>query len=64
VGGEELIAAARQIEDTVTSLERKLAGQDHRLSGEIRVTSTDTLMVSILPGDSREISRDSPGNWD
>jgi DNA-binding transcriptional LysR family regulator len=49
VGGEELVAAARQIDDTVTSLERKLAGQDLRLSGAIRVTSTDTLMVSILP---------------
>ena len=48
-GGEELIAAARRIDDTVTNLERALAGQDLRLSGTIRVTATDTLMVSILP---------------
>jgi DNA-binding transcriptional LysR family regulator len=48
-GGEELIAAARHIDDTVTSLQRKLAGQDLRLSGAIRVTTTDTLMGSILP---------------
>jgi DNA-binding transcriptional LysR family regulator len=33
----------------VTSLERKLAGQDLRLSGPVRVTTTDTLMGSILP---------------
>lgn len=49
VGGEELIAAARHIDETVTTLERKLAGQDLRLSGTIRVTTTDTLMASILP---------------
>jgi DNA-binding transcriptional LysR family regulator len=48
-GGEELIAAARGIDDTVTTLERKLTGQDLRLSGTVRVTTTDTLMGSILP---------------
>src|SRR5688572_30945956 len=40
-GGEELIAASRQIEATVTTLERKLAGQDLRLEGTVRVTTTD-----------------------
>lgn len=48
-GGEELIAAARGIDDTVTALGRKLTGQDLRLSGTVRVTTTDTLMGSILP---------------
>jgi len=48
-GGEELIAAAGQIDDAVVSLERKLAGQDLRLSGTVRLTTTDTLMASILP---------------
>ncbi len=48
-GGEELIAAARHIDDTVTALERKLAGQDLRLTGAVRITTTDTLMGSILP---------------
>jgi DNA-binding transcriptional LysR family regulator len=47
--GEELIAAARGIDDTVTTLERKLTGQDLRLSGTVRVTTTDTLMGSVLP---------------
>jgi DNA-binding transcriptional LysR family regulator len=61
VGGEELVAAARQIDDTVTSLERKLAGQDLRLSGVIRVTSTDTLMVSILPEILAEFRAANPG---
>jgi DNA-binding transcriptional LysR family regulator len=48
-GGEELIAAARHLEDTIVNVERKLAGQDLRLSGTVRVTTTDTLMASILP---------------
>jgi DNA-binding transcriptional LysR family regulator len=47
-GGEELVAAARQMAGTVTTLERKLAGQDLRLEGTLRVTTTDTLMVSVL----------------
>lgn len=48
-GGEQLIAAARSIDATVTALERRLAGQDLRLAGTVRVTTTDTLMGSILP---------------
>jgi DNA-binding transcriptional LysR family regulator len=48
-GGEELLAAARTMAGMVTALERRLAGQDLRLAGELRVTTTDTLMGSILP---------------
>jgi DNA-binding transcriptional LysR family regulator len=48
-GGEELIATAQRIDDEVTALGRKLAGQDLRLSGTVRVTTTDTLMDAILP---------------
>ena len=47
-GGEELVAAARAMAGTVTALERKLAGQDLRLEGTLRVTTTDTLMHSVL----------------
>jgi DNA-binding transcriptional LysR family regulator len=60
-GGEELIAAARAIDETVTTLERKLAGQDLRLSGTLRVTATDTLMASILPGMLAEFREAHPG---
>lgn len=48
-GGEELLAAARSMAETVTALERRLRGQDLRLEGELRVTTTDTLMASMLP---------------
>lgn len=47
--GEQLVAAARSIEETVTSLERRIAGQDLKLEGTIRVTTTDTFMTSVLP---------------
>jgi DNA-binding transcriptional LysR family regulator len=60
-GGEELIAAARQVEGTVTTLERKLAGQDLRPSGTVRVTTTDTLMGSILPEILAEFRDMHPG---
>lgn len=48
-GGEELLATARSMSATVTALERRLAGQDLRLEGTLRVTTTDTLMASVLP---------------
>lgn len=60
-GGEELINTARHIDDTVAALERKLAGQDLRLSGVVRVTTTDTLMGSILPAMLAEFRTAHPG---
>jgi DNA-binding transcriptional LysR family regulator len=60
-GGEELIAGARHIDDTVATLERKLAGRDLRLSGTVRVTTTDTLMASILPEILAEFRTAHPG---
>ena len=60
-GGEELIAAARSIDDTVTTLGRKLTGQDLRLSGTVRVTTTDTLMGSILPNILADFRTAHPG---
>ena len=48
-GGEELLASARTMAETVTALERRLAGADLRLEGTLRVTTTDTLIASVLP---------------
>jgi len=48
-GGEEMVAAARGMAATVETLERRLAGQDLRLDGTLRVATADTLMGSILP---------------
>jgi len=47
--GAELVATARTIDDTVATLERRIAGQDLKLEGTIRVTTTDSLMATIVP---------------
>lgn len=46
--GEQLVAGARSIDDTVASLERRIAGRDLKLEGVIRLTTTDTIMTSVL----------------
>ncbi len=47
--GQELFAAARALEHTIMTLERKLAGQDQRAEGIVQLTTTDTLLASVLP---------------
>jgi DNA-binding transcriptional LysR family regulator len=60
-GGEELVSVARRIDETVVTLERRLVGQDLRLSGVVRVTTTDTLMASMLPKILSEFRASHPG---
>lgn len=47
--GEALANSAREISETVTAVERRIVGEDLRLSGNVRVTTTDTLALWILP---------------
>lgn len=47
--GEAAIALARQVDDEVRVLERRLAGQDVRPSGTVRITTTDTLLPLLGP---------------
>lgn len=47
--GQELFSAARALEHTILTLERKLAGQDQRAEGTVHLTTTDTLLASVLP---------------
>jgi DNA-binding transcriptional LysR family regulator len=47
--GEELVDAARSMRDTLLEAERRIAGEDLRLEGTVRVTTTDTLAHTILP---------------
>jgi DNA-binding transcriptional LysR family regulator len=37
------------MQDTVHAIERKVAGRDLRLTGTVRVTTTDTLAVALVP---------------
>ncbi|HET9444877.1 MAG TPA: LysR family transcriptional regulator [Steroidobacteraceae bacterium] len=59
--GDQILAAARGLENTIETLERKLAGQDLRPEGSIRVTTTDTLMSSILPAMLNAFQRANSG---
>jgi DNA-binding transcriptional LysR family regulator len=47
--GEEVASAARAIQDTVIDVERRVAGRDLRPSGLVRVTTTDTLALDVVP---------------
>lgn len=46
--GEDLFAVARRVQADITGAERRLAGKDLKLSGTIRVTTTDTLFEGLL----------------
>lgn len=46
--GEDLAAVARRVEADILGVERRLAGQDLKLSGSVRLTTTDTLYAGLL----------------
>ena len=46
--GERMAAAAERMEDEALALDRDLTGRDHRLSGRLRVTSSETLAFRLL----------------
>jgi len=45
---EKMIDAAREVENTLFNMQRQIAGRELRLEGELRITTTDTLMVSLI----------------
>ena len=45
--GKHLLQAAQSIEETVTGLERRIAGAELQLEGTIRVTTTDSVLLSV-----------------
>ncbi len=46
--GEEAVRLGEQLEGQIDGLERRLAGRDTRPSGNVRVTTTDTLLMGAL----------------
>ena len=46
--GLKLLNCARSVEETVNDLERSIAGQDMKLEGLLRLTTTDSLYNSVL----------------
>lgn len=47
--GRDMLPLAEQIEKSVNELGRNLMGRDNRLSGTVRVTTTDTLAATLIP---------------
>ncbi len=45
---EKMINAAREVENTLFNMQRQIAGRELKLEGELRVTTTDSFMLSVL----------------
>jgi DNA-binding transcriptional LysR family regulator len=58
---ERMIAAAERMEDEALALARDIAGRDPRLTGELRVTSSETLAHRILMPHLAAFRRAHPG---
>jgi DNA-binding transcriptional LysR family regulator len=48
--GEALARAGAEVEETASEALRKVAGKDLRPSGLVRITTTDTIAQTVLPG--------------
>jgi DNA-binding transcriptional LysR family regulator len=46
--GEDMLGSTLQVEEEIQSLERRVLGQDSRLTGELRVTMPDILATRLL----------------
>lgn len=58
--GEDLAATAARVETEVLGAERRVVGRDLRLSGTIRVTTTDTLLMGLLSPIVADFQRTHP----
>lgn len=58
--GEDLAATAGRIEIEVLGAERRVVGRDLRLSGTVRVTTTDTLLIGLLSSIFADFRRAHP----
>ena len=57
---EKMIDAAREVEKTLLDMQRQIAGHELKLEGELRVTTTDTLMASVLAPHLASFRREHP----
>ena len=48
IEAEKIIDAAQEVETTLFNIQRQIEGRELRLEGELRVTTTDTLMDSLI----------------
>ena len=59
--GERVAHAAERMEAEAHALDREIAGTDTRLTGTIRVTSSETLAYSVLTRQLARFRREHPG---
>jgi DNA-binding transcriptional LysR family regulator len=59
--GERMAVAAERMEDEALALDRDIAGRDHRLSGRLRVTSSETLAYRKLTSHLAAFRQTHPG---
>lgn len=59
--GEELFALAARMEEELAGLATRIAGRDTRPTGHVRITTSDTLMVSVLTPIFAELREAHPG---
>ena len=57
---EKIIKAAQEIEGTLFNMQRQIAGKELRLEGELRVTTTDTLLTSVIGPHLASFHREYP----
>jgi len=58
---ERMVAAAERMEDEALAFARDIAGRDHRLTGRLRVTSSETLAHRALMPHLAALRRAHPG---
>jgi DNA-binding transcriptional LysR family regulator len=58
--GEDMLVVAEQIENEIHGLERRIVGQDQRLSGDIRVTMVDIFATHLLMPHLTEFTQTYP----
>ena len=59
--GEEMQESALRIEEEIAALDRRVTGQDLRLSGVVRITTVDMLAQGLLPRHLIAFRRAYPG---
>jgi molybdate transport repressor ModE-like protein len=59
--GERMTAAAERMEEEAFAVGRDLKGRDHRLTGSLRVTSSETLAHCLLTGQIAAFRKVHPG---
>jgi molybdate transport repressor ModE-like protein len=59
--GQRMAAAAERMEAEALALDRDITGRDHRLSGRLRVTCSETLAHRVLTRHLAAFRRDQPG---